>query len=60
MDEPIDSILLTVAKTSSWQKAKAHLITLAACMPVGSVQHRELCDVIDQFVTHIEENNLHG
>ena len=58
MDQPTDAILLRVAKTSQWQKAKAALITLAACMPEGSVQKNDLEDVINQFVFHVEDNKL--
>ena len=58
MDQPTDAILLHVAKTSQWQKAKGALITLAATMPVGSLQKHDLEEAIDQFVTYIEENQL--
>lgn len=59
MDEPLDVILIRIARTASWQKAKAQLITLASTMPTGSVQRNRLESVIDEFVNHIEENKLH-
>lgn len=58
MDELSADILLKVARTSSWEKAKAHLITLAATIPQGTIQRRDLEEVIDQFVTHVEDNRL--
>lgn len=58
MDEPTVEILLKVTRVSQWQKAKGALITLAATMPVGSLQKHDLEQTIDQFVTYIEENQL--
>ena len=58
MDELSADILLKVARTSSWEKAKANLITLAATIPQGTIQRRDLEEVIDQFVTHVEDNRL--
>lgn len=58
MDQPSEDVLLRVAKVSQWQKAKAALITLGACMQEGSVQHTEFCEVVDQFVSHVEDNGL--
>lgn len=59
IDTPAEEQLLKVVRVASWEKAKAQLITLAATFPEGSVQHNSLCDVIDQFVNHVEENKLH-
>ncbi|QEM41110.1 hypothetical protein HYP85_gp013 [Pseudomonas phage Zuri] len=58
MDQDPADVLLKVARVSSWEKAKAYLITLAATVPQGSVQYQQLTDAIDQFVTHIEDNSL--
>lgn len=59
MDTPTTDILLKVVRTSSWHKAKANLITLAATLPEGSTQREEFEEVIEQLVTHVEGNKLH-
>ena len=59
MDRPAADVLLKVVRTSSWHKAKANLITLAATLPEGSNQRAEFEEVIEQLVTHVEENKLH-
>lgn len=59
MDRPAADVLLKVVRTASWEKAKANLITLAATLPEGSVQRKEFEEVIDQLVTHVEDNKLH-
>lgn len=59
MDRPAEEVLLKVVRVSSWEKAKANLITLHATLPEGSVQAKEFAEVIDQLVTHVEENKLH-
>jgi len=51
-------VLLKVVRISSWEKAKANLITLAATLPEGTVQRKEFEDVIEQLVEHVESNNL--
>lgn len=59
MDRPTDAVLLEVVRRSSWEKAKANLITLAVTLPQGSVQRTEFEGVIDQLVNHVEENKYH-
>lgn len=51
--------LLKVVRISSWAKTKAQLITLAETIEPGSVQRQQFEEVVDQFITHVEENNLH-
>lgn len=58
MDRPAAEVLLKVVRVSSWEKAKANLVTLAATLPEGSVQRTEFEEVIDQLVSHIEGNKL--
>lgn len=59
MDRPTDAVLLEVVRRSSWEKAKANLITLAVTLPQGSVQRTEFEETIDALVTHVEENKFH-
>lgn len=59
MDEPSVEVLLKAVRRGSWEKAKANLITLAVTLPEGSVQRKDFEEVIDQLVTHVEENKLH-
>lgn len=59
MDKPAVEVLLKTVRRSSWEKAKANLITLATTLPEGSVQRAEFEDTIDQLVTHVESNKLH-
>lgn len=59
MDMEAADVLLKVIRRSSWEKAKANLITLAMTIPAGSVQRSELEEVIGQLVAHVEENKLH-
>lgn len=59
MDRPAADVLLKVVRVSSWEKAKANLITLAATLPEGSVQRSEFEETIEQLVSHVEGNKLH-
>lgn len=59
MDRPAEEVLLVAMRTNAWQQARAHLITLAATLPAGSVQRSNFEEVIDQLVSHVEENKLH-
>lgn len=59
MDTPTEELLLKVARVSSWQKAKAHLITLATTHEENSPKYLELTSIIDELVTYIEEHHLH-
>lgn len=59
MDRPTDEVLLKVIRRSSWEKAKANLITLAVTMPEGSVQRANFEEVIDTLVNHVEEEKYH-
>lgn len=51
--------LLKVVRVSSWAKTKAQLLILAEAIEPGSVQRQQFEEVVDQFINHIEENNLH-
>lgn len=59
MDQNSADVLLKVVRVSSWEKAKANLITLLATLPVGSVQREEFSDTIEQLIEHVEGNRLH-
>lgn len=59
MDRPTDEVLLKVIRRSSWEKAKANLITLAVSLPEGSVQRANFEEVIDSLVNHVEEEKYH-
>lgn len=59
MDRPTDEVLLKVIRRSSWEKAKANLITLAVTLPEGSVQRANFEEVIDSLVNHVEEEKYH-
>lgn len=59
MDQPSADVLLKVVRVSSWEKAKANLITLLATLPEGSVQRSEFTDTIEQLIEHVEGNKLH-
>jgi hypothetical protein len=59
MDRPAAEVLLKVIRRSSWEKAKANLITLAMTLPEGTVQRTEFEETIEQLVAHVESNNLH-
>lgn len=59
MDRPTDEVLLKVIRRSSWEKAKANLITLAVTLPEGSVQRGEFEEIIDTLVNHVEQANYH-
>lgn len=59
MDEPSVEILIKVVRVGQWQKTKAALNVLVATMPTGSIQKKDLQDVINQFVEYVEDNQLH-
>lgn len=59
MDRPSADVLLKVVRVSSWQKAKANMLTLIATIPEGSVQRKDLQDAYEQLVEYVEENQLH-
>jgi hypothetical protein len=58
MDTPPADQLIKIVRVSSWEKAKANLLTLIATMPENSVQRKDLRDAYDQLVQYIEENQL--
>ena len=58
MDTPSADQLIKIVRVSSWEKAKANLLTLTATMPEGSAQRKDLRDAYDQLVQYIEENQL--
>jgi hypothetical protein len=58
MDTPSADQLIKIVRVSSWEKAKANLLTLIATMPESSVQRKDLRDAYDQLVQYIEENQL--
>jgi hypothetical protein len=60
MDRPSADVLLKVARTSSWHKAKANIMTLAATLPEGSEQRKDFEDACVQFIDHIEGNKLNA
>jgi hypothetical protein len=58
MDTPSADQLIKIVRVSSWEKAKANLLTLIATMPENSIQRKDLRDAYDQLVQYIEENQL--
>ena len=58
MDRPAAEVLLKVVRTSSWEKTKANIMTLAETLPMGSEQRKDFEDACVQFIDHIESNKL--